>query len=160
MRAFYILVVLTVCCLLQAIAAKYLFFANIRFEFVIIAVVFFSLRIDILPAAMVGVAGGLLRDTLSSAAFGSSALSLFILAVVLSWNRRVLSASTATTQAIMVASATLFYYLVSGIIEAVSGGGQFPASFMVKYIGPAIVANALVAPLCFMIMGFIDHEMA
>jgi len=97
MRAFYILVVLAVCCLLQAVAAKYFFFANIRFEFVIIAVVFYSLRMDILPAAMVGVAGGLLRDTLSSAAFGSSALALFILAVVLSWNRRVLSASTATT---------------------------------------------------------------
>ena len=159
MRAFITVVVLIVCCLLQALAAKYIVFCHIRLEFVLIAVVFYSLRMDLLPAALVGVAGGLLKDSLSSAPYGSSAMALFILAVTLSWNRRYLSAGSAVTQILLVVSSILLYGLLSGLVKLLFGAG-FPAFLTLKYAVPILVANALVAPPCFKIIGFVDHEMA
>lgn len=160
MRAFLIVVVLTTCCLLQALAAKYISFAHIRFELVIIAVAAYSLRMDVSHAALVGVTGGLLKGALSSAAFGVSAISLFILAIVLSWNRRLLSVGSAVTQAIVAVFAIVLYYFMSGLIEMIFEDVPFSVLFVMRYIAPVVIANALIAPLCFRIVEFIDHEMA
>lgn len=160
MRGFIIAAVLTGFCLLQALAAKYISFCHIKFEFVLIAVVFYSLKVDILPAAVVGVTGGLLIDSLSTAPFGSSALALFLLAVILSWNRRYLSAGSAVSQALLVVSAVLLYSLISAFARLLCGVGFLPPSPVLKCAVPILAANALAAPPCFKIMGCIDHGLA
>lgn len=159
MRVFTTVVVLAVCSIMQALAAKYIVFFHIRLEFVLIAVVFYSLKMGLVPAALVGVTGGLLKDSLSAAPFGSSAMTLFLLAVVLSWNRRYLSAGSAASQVLLVVCAILLCGLFSGILRLLSGAG-FPAYLALRYAVPVLVANAIAAPPSFAILGFLDHEMA
>ncbi len=145
MRVRNVLLVLLICILFQVTLpnTSWLYEA-VRVQFVLIAVVIFSLEQDWFGAAMTGVAGGFMMDVFSGGRIGVYALSYGLVGLLLGRvQERLFKENMLTIATVMAVASVLSSILVSNVLGLygipVDYFGQFG-----KRVLPSAAANAIV----------------
>ncbi len=129
-------------------AVRPLFASRANVDFLLIAVLFATVRVRPGVAALLGLMAGLALDALAPAGFGSAALSMVIVAFVASWVKAVFFAEH-------VALTGLFVFVgkfVFDALHAIFGGGVHGISLVVELLLWTPLSAALTAVVAILLL--------
>jgi rod shape-determining protein MreD len=109
-------------------------------SFVLVAVVWYAIRVDALRAAAYGLAAGLLEDSLAATTGAAWTISTLVTAIVASLLSRGFFADSIPLAAVVTAIATLLRALLFWTISSLEG---YPPGLGMQHFHQAIVASAL-----------------
>jgi len=150
MKARNVLLILLGCVLLQVVLPNTVWlYEALRVQFVLIAVVLFSLQQDWFGAAMTGVGGGFIMDLFSGGRIGVYALSYGIVALLIGRiQERLFKENMLTIATVMAAASLLSSILVSNVLELYGIELHYLGQFARRVL-PSAAANAIVGCAAF-----------
>ena len=106
----------------------------------LVAVVWYAIRVDALRAAAYGLAAGLLEDALATTTGAAWTISTLVTAIAISLSSRGFFADSIPLAAVVTALATLLRALLFWTIVSLEG---YPPGFATMHFHQALVAGAL-----------------
>jgi rod shape-determining protein MreD len=133
--------------------------ADLRPHLLVLLVVAITLIVGVREGIIWGFAGGLLLDIFSPLTpLGTNALCLVLVALLASLGLAIPLRASLVMPLVMVAIATLFYFVLLMIIRTLFGVHMDWAVSLARLALPAAAINAALMPLCYTLLGWISDR--